>query len=88
MVEIDYAAPNWKVRRRIYEDGVLIATQWPGTPRGWWPAQQLMCAQAVADCVDFGFEFGPVDGIALSATFCNVRKLSTGKRRQYDIVPA
>ena len=88
MVEIDYAAPRWKVRRRIYEDGVLIATQWPGNPRGYFPAQQLMIAQAVADCVDLGFEVGPVDGVALSALFCNVRKQSTGKRRTYDIVPA
>ena len=88
MVDVDYSAPNWRVRRRIYENGVLIDTQWPGNARGYFPAQQLMCAQAVADCVDLGFDFGPVDGVALSATFCNVRKLSTNKRRTYDIVPA
>ena len=85
---VDYAAPNWKVRRRIYEDGVLIDTQWPGNPRGYVPCEQLMCAEAVADCTEFGFEFAPVDGVALSATFANVRKTSTGKRRTYDIVPA
>jgi hypothetical protein len=86
MVDVDYAAPNWQVRRRVYEDGVLIKTEYPGPPGGYFPMQQLMCAQAVADCVEYGFEFGPVDGVALSATFCNVRKKSTGKRRTYDIV--
>ena len=84
---VDYEAPNWKLRRRIYENDVLISTDFPGTPRGLYACQQLMCAEGVADVTQYGFKFSPVAGVALSSTSLNVRKDSTNKRREYDVLP-
>ena len=84
---VDYEAPNWKLRRQIYDGSTLIDTQWPGTPRGFYRCQQLMVTEAAVDITSLGFDLTPASGVALSGTALNLYKASTGKRRQYDVLP-